>query len=200
MYPQIPAGYALVRHHFTCAEGDGHAYLLYGVHNTGSISADSVAVAAISAYEGGSSFLPSQSDQYTHADVYVVANLGGTLSEATHSSGTVGGNPNPPMPPQVSVLVQKQTTTVGRTGRGRLYIPGFPSTALQSSNSGLLTNTALGDYQACAAAFFSALVADGVPMVLLHRNVLVAPTLITAFNVEQNVATQRRRNRKAAHG
>jgi hypothetical protein len=199
VYPQIPAGYALVRQHFTAVEGDGHSYILYGVHNAGGLTAADVCTAAIASWDVSGSLLGVMSNNYTSADVHVVANIGGTLSEADETDGSTGPVTVEPVPPQVSILIQKNTILVGRHGRGRLYVPGCPQTDLNGANTGMLSAGSLATWLDAAATFFDALDTADIPMVLLHRDVSVAPTPVTGLNVEQQVATQRRRNRKAAH-
>jgi hypothetical protein len=198
VYPSILAGFALARHHFTTAAGDGHAYVLYGLENDSSLSADSIAADCVTAWQASGSWLPNQSNQYTHSDVHVVVNVGGTLSEGDALSGTAGGNVNDPVPPQVALLCQKETNVIGRKGRGRLYIPGLPFAGLDPTNTGLWATGSLPSYTTAADTFLASLEASVGNMVLLHRDAST-PTTVTGLTVEQNVATQRRRNRKAAH-
>jgi hypothetical protein len=196
MYPEILDNYALVRHHWTASEGDDHAYVLYGLHNPGALSA--AVIAGNMAAMADTTFLTVQSEDCTHADVHVVANIGGVLSEANQADGTVGGSSAPPVSPQVSCLIQKQTVTIGRAGRGRIFLPYLAGSYLDATNKGIISSADLPTVQTMADDVLATITGDGYTMVLLHRDAST-PTPVTSLNVEQQVATQRRRNRKAAH-
>lgn len=198
MYPEIPAGYLLARYHFFTPEGDNHAFILCGHHNTsGNTDADTVAHDLFVAYQGNMFF--GISNQVSFADVNVTLNVGGTLTDGISDQAPVaGGDTSAPLSPQVSVLIRKITGVLGRHFRGRMYIPGV-SIDKCDANLGFLNNTALGAFDAATDDWQTALGTAGYQLAILHRNVVVPPTLVTDLEVIPQVATQRRRNRKAPH-
>lgn len=197
-YPEIPAGFALVRHLFTSGEGTGHAYVLYGVELLGSPTANNVASELDGYY--AATILPHQSADSIMVGTHVVQNLAGVLSEGDHTNGGTGGMAGVPVAPQIAVLIRKQTSLIGRKFRGRMYIPyagggNFPT------NNGFMDSTHTAAWQADATTFLADIAGgtDVAQMVLLHRDHTVVPTQVNALTVESVVATQRRRNRKAPH-
>lgn len=98
--------------------------------------------------------------------------------------------------PMVSVLVQKVTALGGRAGRGRCYMPGVID-GLVDASGGLDTG-----YQAAAQTswddFLAELIATDLEPVVLHGagSPISLPTTITSFAVANQVASQRRRNRR----
>jgi hypothetical protein len=197
-YPHIPAGYALIRHRFTCPVGVGHAATLYGVKLVGTPTA--VAVANEQGANWTATILTRQSSLMTYFDVTAVVNNAGVLSEAVLPVGSAGGGGAVPVAPQVAVLIKKTSGVIGKAFRGRIYVPYCQSNDFVTEND-RLNPTQLTAWQGVVTTLFNDEAADTFSnaMVLLHRNVLTAPTAITALTVEQTVATQRRRQRKAAH-
>jgi hypothetical protein len=198
VYPEIPAGWGLARFHFLTPSGDGHAFNLWGIKNDTGLTDPAVIAETL--------FTTYQSHAFTHIastvsfeDVRLVLNVGGTLSEGQSSHAPVaGGGSADPISPQVAVLVQKFTGMLGKHFRGRSYIAGVDSAAFDSTFS-FLSSTAFTAFQTAFAGWYSQTVTDGTLLALLHRNPTVLPTLVTSLGVEQQVVTQRRRNRKAAH-
>ena len=107
------------------------------------------------------------------------SSTGPTFENTDTIPGTDGGAL---LPPNSAVLVRKLTSLGGRGGRGRAYLPGI------SSISGSLDSS--GAFSGAAASAVSA----GAPLVLLHSD-STAPTLISSFDCEPKIATQRRRLR-----
>ena len=98
--------------------------------------------------------------------------------------------------PQIACLVQKVTDIGGKPGRGRLYFP-----ALAEGDVG--EDGTLGvSYKTAATTnwntFHAKLMTDDTPPMLLHGagSPVSAPTFIEEFVVSDQVATQRRRNRR----
>lgn len=112
---------------------------------------------------------------------------------------TQGGNGAPCEPPQIAALCKKVTGQPGRKARGRMYLPGISEDGVEPI--GTLTSGYRDGWQtvmntwktACAAAHFT-------PVIFHNVNALPAdpedePTIVTAFVVDNVVATQRRRLR-----
>lgn len=104
--------------------------------------------------------------------------------------GTIIGAGEAPM---VSVLCQKVTAFGGRKGRGRFYHPGVPADSVNTD--GQLADTVSTTWTTDLVAFLDDLEADDNPMVLLHGDA-TTPYPVTALLASNQVATQRRRNRR----
>jgi hypothetical protein len=198
-YPNIPSGYGLIRHHFITSGGDGHAYILYGVHLVGGPTAIGVATDAHGLFT--SDIVPGLSNFVGVTDTMATINNGGVLSQADTGPEVDGGVAHASVPVQVCALIRKQTGVIGRHFRGRVYLPGMSSDQLSSTNESQWSGAAVPAFQTrCdtwlghiqGGAFFD-------NMVLLHRDIAVPPTTVTSLLFETQIATQRRRNRKAAH-
>jgi hypothetical protein len=98
--------------------------------------------------------------------------------------------------PQVSWLARKNTGFGGRTGRGRMYIPGLPEPLTFSSGTIIAANVT--SMTTALEAFRASLVADGCVPTLLHAPLspVQVPMPITSFSVDNRAATQRRRLRR----
>lgn len=100
-------------------------------------------------------------------------------------------------PPNVAYLVGKTTATGGRTGRGRMYLPGVVETAV--TGGGTINSTPLSNLQIAVDDFLGLLQTANSPMVLLHQDGGSSddtPHEVTALTVRNRVATQRRRLRR----
>jgi len=123
-----------------------------------------------------------------------VVGLSETMSwegEDPITAGTRGGDP---MPPNVAVLMRKNTSARGRANQGRSYWPGMllDGDVDGAGNIGSSRRSSIfGDVN----AFFLALEADGINQVILHNNGAIAPTSVETISIEGKVATQRRRLR-----
>lgn len=105
------------------------------------------------------------------------------------------------LPPNVALLVKKNTSLGGRRGRGRLYMPWVLQEA-GANDIGTIDGASLAARQANATAMLASLTSEPVtgietPMVLLHDSsgagVEPPPTVVTSLLVDSRVATQRRR-------
>lgn len=105
------------------------------------------------------------------------------------SAGQIGAS-------QLGVLVQKVTAFGGRSGKGRLYIPGAVETGIDVDGS--LTPAYQTTLQTVFANFRQELIDAGFPMVVFHRpgSPLTEPTPVTSMSVQDRPGTQRRRNRR----
>lgn len=121
--------------------------------------------------------------------------------DATGPSGTLGVDlagtvTGESLPPNVCVLVRKNTALGGRAGRGRLYLPSVPEAEV--NEAGELVEAYMDGVQTAFDEFFDELGSLAVPGVLLHGagSPLSVPTPLTSFSVQAVCATQRRRLRR----
>lgn len=120
------------------------------------------------------------------ADPIVVESTGATLP------GTGSGTS---LPPQCAYLVKKATNFGGRSGRGRMFLPG-PNEG-NISPAGVLDPAQITQVQGDVNDWLTALSTLDMPMLLLHaeESVVNTPFLVTSLVVDSKVATQRRRLR-----
>lgn len=97
--------------------------------------------------------------------------------------------------PNVAWLVRKVTGFGGRTGRGRMYIPGVPEA--QVLTNGAVAPTYAGLFSAELEEWRLGMASAGLIPSLLHApgSPITTPMPITEFVVDSRVATQRRRLR-----
>jgi hypothetical protein len=95
-----------------------------------------------------------------------------------------------------SCLVKKLTGEAGRKFRGRCYFPPISLADVDVNNVGMIDPTVLSTVQSNWDGFIGALetAEDINALVLLHSDA-TTPTEISSFQVEAQVATQRRRLR-----
>jgi hypothetical protein len=126
----------------------------------------------------------------------LVKNGPNEIGPAAEVAATVAGTSgSEPLPPNVSVLVAKNTPAGGRMGKGRLFLPGLPEGS--TPGGGVLAPTPLAEIQGKMNALLTNLRDSNIPMVLLHSKVGVfeIPLVITSLTVQSRMATQRRRLR-----
>jgi hypothetical protein len=100
-----------------------------------------------------------------------------------------------PASPSTSLLVKKVTELAGRANRGRFYFPGLLDDA-DVEDDGTVNPSTVTAFQGVMDNFVGDLAIAGLPMAILHRDGAATPTIVTGLQVESQVATQRRRNRK----
>jgi hypothetical protein len=116
-----------------------------------------------------------------------------TGPSALHSAVEPGAGDSAAAPPNVSVLVRKNTALGGRKGRGRMYIPGVAEA--DSDGAGVMSSVRQAAWQAQADTFLVAAALGGLAGVVLHEDA-TTPTPIISLAVDGRVATQRRRLRR----
>lgn len=96
------------------------------------------------------------------------------------------------LPNNCAILVRKQSSVGGRAGRGRWYLPPCYLDEENVDDRGLISSAGLPNLQTAMDGVFA-----GAEWVILHDDVgpAIAPTPITGFIVQQQIATQRRRMR-----
>lgn len=160
-----------------------------GVNGPGQTEADDLADAWIASWPAANMF-----SQYTFLGVVLrVGQDGGPpiIVEAPRSQvGTATGNP---LPQNCTVLVRKSTSTGGRSGRGRMYLPPYGLSESFVDSKGMIEPATVAVLQtAVSAALFGT-----VDPVLLHDEAspVTAPSPLSAVTVDTRIATQRRRLR-----
>ena len=108
-------------------------------------------------------------------------------------AGTASGSTSGP---GISYLIRKNTGFGGRTGRGRLYLPGVTETA--HLEGGMIPAATVTSVNTAFESFRSALVTLGLVPTLLHAagSPVTLPRPITSFTCDSKTATQRRRLRR----
>jgi hypothetical protein len=126
----------------------------------------------------------------------LVGNDGGDIRyDVTVSrAGALGGSANPQ---NVATLVRKNTGLGGRRNRGRMFLPGIPEAF--TADNGIIAPANVTTLQTAvnllhSGALFAASNVDA--MVLLHSTPPTTPTVINSLDVQNLVATQRRRLRR----
>lgn len=192
----IPVGYSQVNLKFTGAAVPRNAEVTFGVGNPTFLGPQAVAAAvadSLGDFTAWASF--SNLAKITSILVKNGPNATGPFVEIPVNSGGTGTGEA--VPPNVAVLVRKQTEYGGRAGSGRMYFPGLLEANV--SGGGNVSSGTITSLQNAFNAFAISLDANLVPLVLLHGpNSPIgdsAPTPITGLNVDSKVATQRRRLR-----
>lgn len=196
-YAEVVPGWGLARLLWGSTEGTDHAECVFGWENDGELTAGAAAEVIYNAYIS-SGMINTLSALATIQGVTTVANTGGVLSEGEYMLATVGGGGGAITSPQVAWLVQKQSGLIGRHFKGRFYFPYFNPAAI-TVGTNQLTSETQSSWQGLATAFLNAMSSGGVTLGLLHKDLAIPPTNTLVLTVEATIATQRRRNRKAAH-
>lgn len=122
--------------------------------------------------------------------------LGSVSSDLDPVQGGDNGNQ---VPINLAVILRKNTTVLGRRGRGRMFLPGVANQS-QVLESGRLTSEALEGLSAAGAIFNSTLRGTvgsdeypATPPVLLHKT--GAPTPIQTFTCAPIIGVVRKRVR-----
>lgn len=106
----------------------------------------------------------------------------GTLTQASAS-------------PQVSVVIRKRTAFVGRSQRGRMYLPSCFVGEGIVDEAGLVLPAAVAVFQTGADSLLTQIqaVTGSEGMWLLHSDPLKTPSFVTDLVVQNVIRTQRRR-------
>lgn len=128
---------------------------------------------------------------------------------AFSSSGLAGSLAGSMGPPNLAILIRKNTAIGGRQGSGRFYQPSIAEANVDEA--GLVSSGFRTTLQTAYSGFFGGLQSVSLPMYLLHswgtytklvgNDVfshtvdLRAPTEVTSLSVDARIATQRRRLR-----
>ena len=112
------------------------------------------------------------------------------LGPFTKTMGFAGTLTGDAAPPNVAIVTRIQTNTGGRSGRGRMYWPGFPESSI--TPAGRITGGNADGITANLQDVLSALATAGWHMVVYSRLNDEGHTIVGA-STDTLVATQRRR-------
>jgi len=191
----IPTGFAQANWRFTGAAVPTGAQFTCGFDVDGAVTAQEAATLLVETWNAGD-MIEYYGSNCVLVGVDVKFGPNATGPSATGETSTQGNAGTSTVPPNVSVLIQKQTALGGRAGRGRLYFPAIPEA--QVDGSGLVSSTWTDGLDVEFAAMAVAWGAGGLEPVVLHGagSPLTTPTPITDFVAAGQCATQRRRNRR----
>jgi len=139
-------------------------------------------------------------NDYTFGEVSAIIRRGGVLEGGASSRGPYPGTGGVYAYPPVNCtfLVQKKTAAVGRSKRGRIYLPNVSCPENAIDNMGYVTSDivwgGIEDQWNFTGAALLAL-GDVIPAVL-HSDPLETPNIITSWPIQRKMATQRRRMRR----
>ena len=126
-------------------------------------------------------------------DITLEYNLGaGVQSWVYPTSPVAGSQTGTRMVPQVSYLVKKLTAAPGRSGRGRMYLPGCTSDSVDTN--GAVDPSFVSDRNADLVSMLLDMSSSDYSAMLLHSGA-GTPNDIVNMSCEVTVATQRRRMR-----
>ena len=133
--------------------------------------------------------------------VLAVGQDGGPPLRLEHNSTATGGENESKLPQNCALLMRKTTARAGRRGKGRMFLPNVLNEG-QVDTVGVIVPNYYAALNVVATQFFAALTAPNgeqeLKVVLLHNSEGAGSTLpdvVTAFSVDQEIATQRRRLR-----
>jgi hypothetical protein len=109
------------------------------------------------------------------------------------------------LPPQVAVLIKKNTGVGGKKNRGRTYLPwAVPASVVDER--GTIAGANVSAIQANVNLVLAGMLADGMPMHISNKTLVITPPevkphvtaittgpLVVTWTVETIIATQRRR-------
>lgn len=108
--------------------------------------------------------------------------------------GQNGARTSESQPPQVAALIRLSTGLIGRANRGRIYVPFvLPDSAV--GGAGDIDPGWMDELESISDAIASYGDDSGAELQILHSTER-APTPVTSRSVSNQVATQRRRNRR----
>jgi len=188
----LPVGYFQINLQFTGSAAPAGAEVVFGSKNDALLDVATVANLIQTNWDTN---LKSKTNSLLTLDrIRVKAGPQATGVFIERAVGVAGTQVSAPVSPQVSMMLVKNSLTGGRHGRGRTFWPGLPEAHVDPS--GLIGSVDIAAYNTAFAAFLAQLNTDQLPMVILHNDGAVAPTIVTSWQVSSKVATQRDRLRR----
>jgi hypothetical protein len=191
----IPVGFAQVNIVFGGLAMPRGAQVTYGVLNTGLAGTPYTApqLAEFVKETWRLRFLTQQSSSCVLKEARVKLGPNATGPDATVSVNHPGLQSAESDSPNVAVLIRKRTPFGGKKGKGRMFLPGVHEGA--TNKGGVIDTAYLNLVQAEADQWLDAHDAGGASVQLLHSAIGLAPFVVTDLEVQQLMATQRRRLR-----
>lgn len=137
-------------------------------------------------------------NQFTFVGVDVTIGNDGPEIVGHNTRATTGtGGSNATLPNNCAAIFKKSTGFAGRKFRGRLYMPPISLAEADVNNVGIIDAGVVTAVQGYWDSFETQLtgLSVSVSTVLLHTSGAVDPTPITNIQLENQIATQRRRLR-----
>jgi len=197
----IPTGFAQVLLPFTHALLARSAVITYGLDITDA-GGDALQVADEQPVIFANAWATELDSQVTIGPATLRVGQDGSDPLAVVGGSTdVGTETAAMLPPNCALLVKKSTSTGGRKGRGRCYIPWVVQEAA-ANDVGTIDSTSLGVRQGDANAWRTDLELGttgtyATPMVLLHDSSGAgpepSPSVVNTLTCDPLIATQRRR-------
>lgn len=188
----IPVGFAQVAHRITLGLTSTYSICTVGVNNA--VAPGDLQTQAQAAHNDfASTLLPILCQSTILESTTIKEGPVETGPSAEYVQPLPGSINDTQVPPNTSLLLQKQTALGGRENRGRMYIMGVGETSV--GPTGELTGDLVQDFPDAAEQYFGKLELSQLFPVILH-NSPSPPTACTAFTGSQIVATQRRRLRR----
>lgn len=193
MTVSIPPGFAEIIIPMDCSLSTHVATVSFGVDWSGSVGSEVATLGTILAAWGGA-FAPLQDNSVTIGPVHAIIGQDGEPTSADGVGTVTGGVSASSLPANVAVLVQKHTSTGGRRGRGRFYVP-WALTGSAANEAGVIDSSVLATLRTAASDFLDALEGTANMQVLHSPGISTAPepSPVTSLSVASMVATQRRR-------
>lgn len=134
---------------------------------------------------------------FVGVDTYIGQD-GGDPTIGTYNGNLVGTRTVAAQPPNnCAVLIRKTSAFGGRRNRGRFYFPPMSLGETAVNENGVIAGPTLTGLQANFTEFYDQLVFDDLyNPVILHSVAPFTPTPVTAFQVQAQIATRRKRMRK----
>ena len=192
----IPTGFAQANFKFTGAAVPTGAEVTMGLF-VDTFTGDPEAAADAAANAWGTALMQGlQTIDITLSSVLVKFGPNATGPSFERPTGIQGTQTDATAAPNLALLVRKNTSGGGRTGRGRFYIPGVSEDDI--NEGGVLSGGYLSLAVTACNDFHTELVAADLTPALLHSagSPVQQPLPITSFSPDATAATQRRRMRR----
>lgn len=196
----IPVGYGQANFVFTSAEGTAPFVTTIGL-NLGDAGGDFIAAANKAKDAFQTTILTTMDSDLTLDRVQLYIGADGPSGSVDSTSPPVqGGRSGSGLPWSLSAIARKNTTDLGRFGRGRMFIPGIVSPT-EIGQGGTISNARRPVIQTELDDFMAALngtAPNGIstPPVLFHNpGVTTSPTAITSLTLAPLVGWIRKRIR-----
>lgn len=116
-----------------------------------------------------------------------------SVSVDEFAANTTGTRAGTELPCNCACLIRKRSSLVGRKNRGRMFMPGLLP-ASDIGETGIIQSTLRTNIQNAANAWFTDMSTRGFDLAILHTS-STSPTLVSSLEVDNVIATQRRRLR-----